>query len=875
MKDALIRFYDQYTGLVLLLLVAAGLGVGGLAAYDPALRPVEDTSAATATPAGPAATPASITVGIPTPATAAVGASEFGTFISPSSVRIFRGEAGFVSAPIADPSGGLFLTGAEGLLFALKSSGEVRWSVELPAPPVGDLVLTATGKVVVADRSGRLAIYDPAGTLVWEHLPDEGFSAVSGASIDPNGNLYYMLEAGSAGFLQSVSPGGTARWQAPVEISSYRVTPWIHPGEDLVFVKSAAYDLSTGSQVPLEIPFEVDAWITSVDGSALFQRGQTIAVWSIVDGSVTLPKDGPSFVIPDPGASIRQASIDLNGTSWIAYIGQTTDGIAWYNPDGSLAHQTVTGNVLLSVVVAEDEQGVLYACGPSPREVSAEQLEQRSTYCLAFAPGEEKPRWQKLFAAAAQFFVGSFRRGAEVFIATEGGDLVVLGRAEGTVQAESRPTDAAEIPGGWYWRAPAPLVNYPALLPDGTLALALEDGSVYFLDAASGALAGFAHLPEQPAVVPAEFSHFPLYAFDPGIVIALVTERVYAMDAENNLLWEFPTSTIIWNWPGSDLRFVLDASRTLYAYTARDGLQWQYNLEAGLREDFASAAVSETGRLYIVDAGGTLHAFDGSGSLWTFHPGGSLRAASDATIGPDGNLYYVTTGGMSGFLESVTPDGTLRWQTQLETSSFYNRPQFVSAGAHVRVDDDFVNAETGELLEIEFPFDVADFIDGADGGSYLRTGSHIIRWEIGPEGFQQIRSYAINMEGSNQFIQPTVRVYPDGVIEVQIFDQNAPRYIWVDPESGGIRTFERPWSSIGFGTGEIGPEFVHCEQDQDALTLTCVKEVPASDEPVWSLTIEGIDGTVSGFPPPILYRDGRLYIVAGGVNLYMFEVEIP
>ncbi|HUF40151.1 MAG TPA: PQQ-binding-like beta-propeller repeat protein [Anaerolineales bacterium] len=883
MKDTLARLYDQYTGLVLVILAAVGIGLGGLAAFDPEQRRGGPAAAVTGTPAQPTATPGNIVVEVPGVTVTPAVVSEFGTIVAPASVRIFEDPAGFVSAPLGNGTA-IYLTGAGGQLYAIDHLGGVRWSVELPGAPVGDLVLTPAGRLIAADRSGRLAAYDTNGGLVWEFHPGDGFGAVGGASIDSKGNLYYMLEAGGGGFLQSVSPGGTARWQAPVELSSYRVTPWVHPGEDLVFVKSAAYDLSTGSPVPLEFPFEVDAWITSADGSAFFQRGQTIAAWSIVDGSVTLPEDGPSFVIPDPGASIRQASIGLNGISWIAYIGQTTDGIAWYNPDGSLAHQTVTGSVSLSIVVAEDDLGVLYACGPSPREVSAEQLEQRSTFCLAFAPGEEKPLWQKPFAAAAQFFVGSFRRGAEVFIATEGGDLVVLGREEVTVQAVSEPTDAAEIPGGWYWRAPAPLVNYPVLLPDGTLPLLLEDGSVYFL-APDGSLSGSLQLSEFQR--PDEFFELPVYFYENEIVIAVVADRVYAMQPGAGQLWEFPVSSALFSgdpfggsvslhhYSSGDVEFLWDSSLTLYAYTPQDGLLWQFTLEEGLRDDFAGPAVTDTGRLYIAGSEGTLYAFNADGPAWTFHPGGGLRAASDPRLGPDGNLYYVSTSGISGFLESVTPDGEHRWQTALDTFRYFNSPQFVSGGAYIRVADDFIDAATGVLVPIEFPFEVEDFIEGADGGNYIRTGSHIIRWEIGPEGYEQVRSYTVIMEGSNQFIQPIIRVYANGIIEVQIFDPNAPRYLWVDPDTGDIRSFERPWSVIGFSTGEIGPEFTHCEQDPEAQTLTCIKEVPSSPEPVWSLTIEGIDGGVSRFPPTVLYQDGRLYVVAGGVDVYMFEVEIP
>jgi hypothetical protein len=336
--------------------------------------------------------------------------------------------------------------------------------------------------------------------------------------------------------------------------------------------------------------------------------------------------------------------------------------------------------------------------------------------------------------------------------------------------------------------------------------------------------------------------------------------------------WQTP---VLHHYSSGQVEFLLDANLVLHAYTPEDGLLWQVEIEAGLRDDFGAPAVTDAGRLYLVDAGGTLHAFDPGGTAWTYHPGGSLRAASDARVGPDGNVYYVSTSGTAGFLEAVSPDGDRLWQAALDTFRFYNPPALTGGGAYIRIADDFVNAQTGALALIEFPFEVDAFIEGADGGDYLRTGSHIIQWRIGPDGYEEVRSIAVDMEGSNAFIQPFITVYPTGDIEIQIFDPNGSRFIWIDGETGEITSAERPWNGIGFGTGDAGAEFVRCEQDPDAMALTCVKQVPGSIEPVWSLTIEGIDGSVAGVPPPIVYEAGRLYVIADGVNVYMFEVELP
>jgi hypothetical protein len=509
----------------------------------------------------------------------------------------------------------------------------------------------------------------------------------------------------------------------------------------------------------------------------------------------------------------------------------------------------------------------------------------RVTYCMAYVPGDEEFRWRELLASSAVDFLGVVPAGNEIFMAAAGGGLYVLGRDASTAAAPTHAaiTDASPIPNGWYWRAPAPIINYPALLSDGLLPLLLEGGRVFFL-APDGALAGEMQLPEYRG--PNEFFDLPVYFHENRTVVVLLPDRIYAMQPEAGQLWEFPIVIAdpsgdqfdgigLHTYSSGDLEFLWDSSLTLSAYTPEEGLLWQQTLEAGLRDDFSGPAVTDTGRLYIADSAGALYAFDASGIAWTYHPEGNLRGASDPRIGPDGNLYYVLTNGTAGFLEAVSPDGQPIFRVQLTTFQFYTSPQFVAGGQFIRVDDDFVDAAAGALRPLEFPFEVAQFIEGEDGASYVHTGSHIIRWQIGPDGYEELRSYPVNMEGTNQFIQPFIRVYPDGFIEVQIFDQNAPRYLWVDPETGEIRSFERLWASIGFGTGEIGPEYVHCDQDLEALELTCVKEVPGSAGPVWSLTIQGIDGTVSGFPPPIVYRDGRMYILAGGENLYMIEVEIP
>jgi hypothetical protein len=71
------------------------------------------------------------------------------------------------------------------------------------------------------------------------------------------------------------------------------------------------------------------------------------------------------------------------------------------------------------------------------------------------------------------------------------------------------------------------------------------------------------------------------------------------------------------------------------------------------------------------------------------------------------------------------------------------------------------------------------------------------------------------------------------------------------------------------------PEYIYCEQDPDSGELACEKFVPESPDPVWSISIEGIEGNLAGFPPPVVYDGSRLYLLAGGENVYVLDMEIP
>lgn len=878
MKTALRRFYDNHTRLALAFALLTGLFTGGLLAYEP--LPTGSESAAgpatrpTTSPV-PQATTASIS--IPTPAGPAPEASPADPG-EPLEVQVLhRDAAGYVSAPYASAAGDILLTTTDGRLLALDSTGAVRWETALPATPVGEILHTGSGGLAVVDRSGRLAVYTEEGDLQWEFLPENG-SGVSAAAQDAAGNFYYMLEITGGGWLQSVGPNGETRWRSPVEGRSFRTRPWSHPAESLVFVNSVAFDGETGAPVPVELPFEVDGWLTSSDGQAFLVNGPTVAAWSLLDNAVILPEEGLRFVLPEATADLRQASLNPGGLSWIAYIGESADGIAWFNADGTLANHITSNTTLLTHFLSAGENRTVYACGLSPRRVNPGEVGQRATECLAYTAGSTEPGWKLRLGAAPRDFTGAVWLGGEAFFAAREGELYVLGRSAAAVNPEQGETAAATVlENGWFWPAPARILNVPYPLSDGTLPIFLETGAVHFLNP-DGTKAGELILPEFGEE---DLAHNIPVDFSEGqIAVSILEDRVYAAQAGAGQIWEFPVelnlqAEVLPHYISGDLHLLMDQNQVFYAYTASEGLLWQTTLDAPLRDEFSFPATDGEGKAYIADAAGSVYAFDASGLLWTYTAETGRRTTTDVVIGPDGNLYFVTAAFSNGFLVSLTPEGQERWVAELETFRFTNEPEFSATGEFVRVAESFVETKTGVVRPVEFPFEVTDFIEGEDGRDYLLTGSHLIQWELGPDGYQEIRDTTVNLGETSRFFRPFAQVYASGLVEFEVFRQNSITLIWVDPVSGETRSFERPWSQILLSSGTGEPEHIYCDQDLEAGLLSCKKFVPGSAETVWQLEIEGIEGGVAGFPPAAYYLDGRLHLIAGGQILYVFEVEIP
>lgn len=449
-----------------------------------------------------------------------------------------------------------------------------------------------------------------------------------------------------------------------------------------------------------------------------------------------------------------------------------------------------------------------------------------------------------------------------------------------TLEPATGPTPAfgglTMLDKGWMFTLPEKIVYGPEVLSNGIINLVGESGTVYRLNPDGSAreeltLPNFEYDPNN--------FYIPISFFDDGTITVRAPDKIYAVNADGTLRWELPLTlsaegAILPEGKLGDLFLQLDSTNTLFAYTLADGLLWQYTFENSFREDFYAPAVDDQ-QAYYVDSKGILYAFSAEGLAWTYQPQEGLKAASSPIIAPDGNVYYMLTNNSKGFLQSVTPAGESRWTTQMNTFLFYNMPDYTVGGQYIFVKEDLVRAETGELAPVEFPYDVAAFVRGEDGFDYLITGDNVIRWQIGPDGFESLHTVHYSTENIQTFNVPQVRIYPTQLTEIRYFTQNGTLLVWISSEGEVLNTFQIDWNAIQIFPDQNDEASVTlCEQNATDKQLVCKKYAPGSQAPVWEATVSGISGIFNAFGG-LLIRNGQLYAMADQMNLYVLTLEIP
>ncbi len=167
------------------------------------------------------------------------------------------------------------------------------------------------------------------------------------------------------------------------------------------------------------------------------------------------------------------------------------------------------------------------------------------------------------------------------------------------------------------------------------------------------------------------------------------------------------------------------------------------------------------------------------------------------------------------------------------------------------------------------------FIRGEDEADYLLTGSNVIRWQVGANGFESLHTSSFNAEGLTSFTAPRVRVYSSQITEMEYFTEKGPYLVWLNPDGEVMNVFQLDWNIIRVNLQQPGEtSLTLCEQHLIENQLECKKYVAGTPDPIWDTIIEGISGSFDPFMG-FRFMNGQLYVLTDEVNLYVLTLAVP
>jgi peptide/nickel transport system permease protein len=306
--------------------------------------------------------------------------------------------------------------------------------------------------------------------------------------------------------------------------------------------------------------------------------------------------------------------------------------------------------------------------------------------------------------------------------------------------------------------------------------------------------------------------------------------------------------------------YLASSGGTLYSLDPSGNILWQASLPAA---SVGTPALSQDGTIYVTDEQGNLSAFAPDGTpAWRREPEAPGKATTGPVVGPDGTIFYPSSGKM----QAVSPNGELLWTVRVPYGFDPLPPQLSPSGELVFFLDNAYSATDGS------PFDLAglagkaaneQYFMGADGSTYYRSGAQIVKWGINASGVQVIQNLNKQVPGHPR----DTGVTPNGTVWATFsLGYNSPDLgiVWLDFNDqilGNIEFQQSPSQVIGV--------------DQNAVVFTCgntldnhadcVAAEPGAEDLLWRITLEENAEVVGGaLVPERLYvtlEHGKLYAI--------------
>jgi peptide/nickel transport system permease protein len=308
--------------------------------------------------------------------------------------------------------------------------------------------------------------------------------------------------------------------------------------------------------------------------------------------------------------------------------------------------------------------------------------------------------------------------------------------------------------------------------------------------------------------------------------------------------------------------YVTSNQGTLYALDPAGNVHWQAALDHGA---VGTPAIDAQGRIYVTDKAGNLSAFGPQGGLqWRFEAQEDDFATSGPVIASDGTVYYVLRGHT---VQAVSATGQGLWQTRALSQPTYAPPRLSVDGAWLFVKNVALDAQDGSLLEWDASLEIDQYLVGADGESYLQSGNDIVRWQLAGSSLEaahrttwDYRQFTVRAEGG-----PTdAGVTPQQLIWL-LYSSNREdtRIVWLKTNgdmAGNIHYAQRVTQVIAV---DRDATTYACGQNRMGGGMECMALAPASDSPLWQVSL-GQGSTIAGGARV----PGRLYVTLDTGTMY-------
>jgi peptide/nickel transport system permease protein len=750
----------------------------------------------------------------------------------PTIVWEIKDENGFSGGPTVSPERDhLYLVSKEGVFYALDLNGNQIWKVDLPFVGIGTPAIGDDGDIYVADEAGGLNKISPQGEKNWRYQSDAGDRSHSGPSIGPDGTIYYTAGAVSKGYVQAVSPSGEDLWLTQAETPLFFETPIPSQDGQYVFLKNDIFSADSGELLKLETDLKVLRFFSGEDGKNYMLVGQKIIHWKEASGAIEVidiaewdssifPENTYSTIVP------TNVGVTDEGIAWLLYTfpgGDTT--LVWVSMDDiflGVSDVSISGSNPISI---QPELKTII-CGGEP-------FNTVQTHCAALTPSSEQALW-KFHPGDYGPVMGGVVVDERLFFATEDGYVFEVNENYDEITASigtdapppitSSPTEKGVI---WTYQATSGINYLSPINMDGSVLLTTADNKLHIISS-DGQTRKVIQMEPGPYHQESETGRSapinidPIVMPDETIIVVSQDSSVYALDLEGNQLWE----------------------QHLEAAPARNPL------------------LDEKGNLYLLDEDAGLYLFNNKGLLWRFQSEAAPMPANGHVIGPEGNSYYTVTDYGKVFIQAVSPDGVGLWATRAKTREIYDELKINTDGRFVSIAEDLLDAQSGELLEVDPGERVNEIIFGLDGRNYARALHTIWEWQAGPSGLEY-KNKAVVSEGDTTIRQPLFTqgdsngiiwvYYPSGAAG------GAMIIVWITPEGELLGRYQY---DRYFHFGRIlnfnleNSSITECTYFEETSTLECAVYSPNTDEPKTILMLEYKEPFAGG-----IVIDDNLYIV--------------